>query len=241
MTDVEKLVYIAKRFVSNERAEDVAASLNLSGPWISLFLKKHAPELSGKNTEQRRLAAINWLDRRDRKDRTEKNIRAQLREMNVDNELIEFEGLTLDTALCFGRNDVRTIDDLAALSVDEIVGCTYVMADGENVYERGIAEDIGLSAQIAGDLIMRARVHVGMIDAKYSLPTQFDNMGPKLCNGTLFCGRECGVEVSENQTLCRSCWQKTIPASYAAIMSEMQFQEYLGTYDKPKHSEKDKP
>ena len=68
----------------------------------------------------------------------------KVEELNLDNSLKDFEGLTLDVLVKLGENNVKTLDDLADLAADELID---ILGKGS------ISEDD------ANALIMKAREH----------------------------------------------------------------------------------
>jgi N utilization substance protein A len=66
------------------------------------------------------------------------------KELGIDTDLVEFEGLTPDIIIKLGENGVKSRDDLADLATDELVEI--------------LGED-AISAKDAESLIMRARAH----------------------------------------------------------------------------------
>jgi len=82
----------------------------------------------------------------------------------VEDGVLEIEGVTLAMAVVFGENDVKTVEDVAGLIPDDLRGYNE-MKDGERVHEDGILEKFGLSADMAQNMIMQARVKAGWIDA----------------------------------------------------------------------------
>ncbi|HEV2363838.1 MAG TPA: transcription termination factor NusA [Caulobacteraceae bacterium] len=89
---------------------------------------------------------------------------ARRRELGVDDQVLEVEGVTLAMAVALGEHEVKTLEDLAGLVPDDIRGFYDTNKDGERVREPGVLEDFGLSAQEAEVLIMRARVAAGWIE-----------------------------------------------------------------------------
>ncbi|PHR60637.1 MAG: transcription termination/antitermination protein NusA [Robiginitomaculum sp.] len=82
----------------------------------------------------------------------------------VEDAVLEIEGVTLPMAVVFGKNDVKTVEDVAGLIPDDLRGYNE-MKDGERIHEDGILENFGLSADTAQAMIMQARVTAGWIDA----------------------------------------------------------------------------
>ena len=84
-----------------------------------------------------------------------------LREAQQD-ALSGLEGVTGVMAVRFGEKDVKTLEDLAGLTPDDLRGW-FETKNGERVREEGVLEGMNMSAEDAEDLIMRARVAAGWI------------------------------------------------------------------------------
>lgn len=88
---------------------------------------------------------------------------AERKAAGVEDDVLEIPGVTLPMAVAFGKNDIKTVEDVAGLVPDDVRGYTE-MKDGEKVHEEGILEDMKLSQEEATDMIMQARVKAGWID-----------------------------------------------------------------------------
>jgi N utilization substance protein A len=80
------------------------------------------------------------------------------RELGVEDAVAEVPGLTPAMLVALGENGVRTLDDLADLAVDELIGGTTV-AEGERVTTKGVLQDFDLDLEEAERIIMAARAH----------------------------------------------------------------------------------
>lgn len=80
----------------------------------------------------------------------------------VEDAVLTIEGVTLPIAVIFGENEIKTVEDVAGLIPDDLRGYNE-MKDGERVHEDGILESFGLSADVAQNMIMQARVLAGWI------------------------------------------------------------------------------
>ena len=89
---------------------------------------------------------------------------AERKAAGVEDAVLEIEGVTLPMAVAFGKNDIKSVEDVAGLVPDDIRGYTEVK-NGEKVHEEGILESFALNAKAATDLIMQARVKAGWIEA----------------------------------------------------------------------------
>src|SRR5579883_3252757 len=98
---------------------------------------------------------------------------ARRRELGVEDQVLEVEGVTLPMSVTLGENGVKTLEDLAGLVPDDIRGY-YETKDGERVRESGILDDFNLSPEEAEGLIMRARVAAGWIEPEPEIEEEFD-------------------------------------------------------------------
>jgi len=116
---------------------------------------------------QDELAAIEGFD-----DETAEELQARAREFlekqaaeqdaarkksGVEDSVLDIEGVTLAMAVIFGENDIKTVEDVAGLVPDDLLGWDEVK-DGETVHEDGMIEHMGMAPEDANLLIMQARV-----------------------------------------------------------------------------------
>ena len=91
---------------------------------------------------------------------------AKRKELGVDDGLIALLGEDVNAALAmavrFGENEVKTAEDLAGLTTDDLRGW-FETRDGERVREPGILDGFDVGAEASEQLIMGARVVVGWI------------------------------------------------------------------------------
>ncbi|WP_339332879.1 transcription termination factor NusA [uncultured Maricaulis sp.] len=99
---------------------------------------------------------------RDYLDRLAAEQDAKRKELGVEDDVLEVEGVLLAMAVKLGENDVKTVDDLAGLVTDDLRGW-FETKNGERVREPGILEEFNLSSEDAEMMIMRARVAAGWI------------------------------------------------------------------------------
>ncbi len=83
---------------------------------------------------------------------------ARRRELGVEDDLIQLDGLTPAMLVTLGENGVKTLDDLGDLARDELIGSIEVV-DGEKQRVPGILDGFGVSAEDADAIIMAARAH----------------------------------------------------------------------------------
>lgn len=89
---------------------------------------------------------------------------AARKKSGVEDTVLEIEGVTLAMSVIFGQNDIKTVEDVAGLVPDDLLGWDE-MKDGETVHEQGMIEHMGMAPEDAQMLIMQARVKAGWIDA----------------------------------------------------------------------------
>ena len=86
----------------------------------------------------------------------QEEISKRIKDLGLENELINHEGLTPGMLVTLGEQKILTLNDLADLASDELTG-TYDVIKGERVKIKGYLEDFALSKQEADSLIMSAR------------------------------------------------------------------------------------
>ncbi len=82
----------------------------------------------------------------------------------VEDEVLEIEGVTLAMAVKFGENEIRTVEDVAGLVPDDLLGWDEEKG-GETVHEAGFFEGMEMTPDEAQMMIMQARVKAGWIEA----------------------------------------------------------------------------
>ena len=89
----------------------------------------------------------------------QEEISNKIKELGLENELINHKGLTLGMLVTLGEQKILTLSDFADLASDELTG-SYDVIKGERVKIKGCLEDFALSKKEADDLIMSAREKV---------------------------------------------------------------------------------
>ena len=90
----------------------------------------------------------------------------------MEDELKTVPGVTAKMLVKFGENNVKTVEDLADLATDDLVGWTE-RKDGETVKHAGILDANEMSREDAEALIMQARVVAGWItEADLAKPSE---------------------------------------------------------------------
>jgi len=84
------------------------------------------------------------------------DIGKKLKELGVEDVLINFKGLTPGMLVTLGEKKIKTLKDLAELSTDELIG-GYDEKKGKKFKIEGYLEEFALIKNEAEDLIMNAR------------------------------------------------------------------------------------
>jgi N utilization substance protein A len=87
---------------------------------------------------------------------------AERRSLGVADELKDVPGITTAMLVALGKNDVRTLDDLAYCAADDLVGWVE-RKDGETVRYEGVLSGFDLTRQDAEDIVMAARLKAGIV------------------------------------------------------------------------------
>jgi transcription termination/antitermination protein NusA len=101
---------------------------------------------------------------RDHLSRIEAEQDARRRELGVQDELKEVEGVTTPMLVAFGENAIKTVEDLADCATDDLVGWTEKNG-AETVRHKGVLDGFEVSRAEAEAMIMTARVKAGWIEA----------------------------------------------------------------------------
>ena len=154
-----------KLFIEALDVDEVVAQLLASEGFTSI------EELA--YVEEREIAAIEGFDAetarelqaraRDYLARLDEELDAKRRALGVDDALKAIPGVTTRMLVKFGENGIRTVEDLAGCSTDDLLGWTE-RKDGETVRQPGILEGFELTREEAEALIMEARVKAGWIE-----------------------------------------------------------------------------
>ena len=80
------------------------------------------------------------------------------RNLGVSDEIAGIKGLTPAMLVALGNAGVKTRDDLADLSSDELIGWTEAV-DGAKKHQPGLLEGFDVSEEQANEIIMAARAH----------------------------------------------------------------------------------
>tara|TARA_B100001121_G_scaffold301597_1_gene312903 strand:+ start:496 stop:2049 length:1554 start_codon:yes stop_codon:yes gene_type:complete len=86
----------------------------------------------------------------------QEEISKKIKELGVESNLINHEGLTPGMLVTLGEQKILTLSEFADLASDELTG-SYDVIKGERIKIKGYLEDFALSKKEADDLIMSAR------------------------------------------------------------------------------------
>ena len=84
------------------------------------------------------------------------NIGKKLKDLGVDDNLINHKGLTPGMLFTLGEKKIKTLKDFAELSTDELIG-GYDEKKGVQFKIEGYLEEFALTKSEADDLIINAR------------------------------------------------------------------------------------
>ena len=86
----------------------------------------------------------------------------EAKKLGVQDDLIEFEGLTLKMVLALAKEGVKSVDDFAGCATDDLTGWTE-RVDGEKKHYEGMLEAFNIKPDMAEEMIMQARIQAGWI------------------------------------------------------------------------------
>ncbi|WP_095587752.1 transcription termination factor NusA [Actibacterium ureilyticum] len=85
------------------------------------------------------------------------------RELGVEDNLVDFDGLTPQMIEALAEDGVKTLEDFATCADWELAG-GWTTVDGERVKDDGILEKFDVSLEEAQNLVMTARIQLGWVD-----------------------------------------------------------------------------
>ena len=80
----------------------------------------------------------------------------KIKNMKVSNDLIQFDLLSKAMVVKLAENDIKTLDDFAGLTTDDLIGYLEVKGD-KNSKVTGLLEEFNLTREEGDQLIMEAR------------------------------------------------------------------------------------
>ncbi|MEL6550735.1 MAG: transcription termination factor NusA [Pseudomonadota bacterium] len=91
--------------------------------------------------------------------------------LGVEQQLIDFEGLSPQMIEALAEDGVKTLEDFATCADWELAG-GWTTVDGERVKDDGILEKFDVSLEEAQDMVMTARVLLGWVDPEEMVSQQ---------------------------------------------------------------------
>ena len=80
----------------------------------------------------------------------------KIKDLKVSNDLIQFDLLSKAMVVKLAENDIKTLDDFAGLTTDDLIGYLEVKGD-KNSKVTGLLEEFNLTREEGDQLIMEAR------------------------------------------------------------------------------------
>ena len=99
-------------------------------------------------------------------ERQAEELDARRKELGVDDEVMELDGMSPAFSVKLGENEVKTVEDVAGLVPDDLTGWRENGPDGKPVWQEGILKKGEMRKDDAQLFIMKARVQVGWIEAE---------------------------------------------------------------------------
>ncbi|MCG7392774.1 transcription termination factor NusA [Microvirga sp. ACRRW] len=96
--------------------------------------------------------------------RIEADNEARRKELGVEDDLKEIDGVTTAMLVAFGENDIKSVEDLAGCATDDLAGWTEGKGPEATRY-KGALDGFDVSRTEAESMIMAARVKAGWIEA----------------------------------------------------------------------------
>jgi transcription termination/antitermination protein NusA len=91
--------------------------------------------------------------------------------LGVRDDLANFEGLSPEMLVALGEGGVKSLEDLADCATDDLTGWNE-RKNGQTTKHKGILTEVGVAADEAEGLIMKARVQLGWIEAPVEQETE---------------------------------------------------------------------
>jgi transcription termination/antitermination protein NusA len=86
------------------------------------------------------------------------------RALGVRDDLAGFEGLSPEMTVALGEAGIKSLEDFADCATDDLTGWNE-RKDGQTIKHKGALNELGVTSQEAEQLIMRARIQLGWIEA----------------------------------------------------------------------------
>jgi N utilization substance protein A len=106
----------------------------------------------------------------------EAELEKRCKELKIEDDIREVEGLSIEMLVALGENDVKCVEDLAECATDDLIGWSE-RKDGEVTKYEGFLDGFNIRKFQAEEMIMTARVKAGWIseeDLKKDEPEEED-------------------------------------------------------------------
>jgi N utilization substance protein A len=90
--------------------------------------------------------------------------KSQAASLSLEHAFDDIPGILTAMLVAFGRNGIRTVEDLAACATDDLLGWTERRGD-EITMHPGILGDMVVSRKECDAIILQARIRAGWIEA----------------------------------------------------------------------------
>ena len=90
---------------------------------------------------------------------------AKRKELGVEDAVAKVAGVTTAMLVAFGENDIKTVEDLAGATPDDLIGWTERKKekDAEPIRHKGVLDGFEIDRKGAEEMIMAARIEAGWI------------------------------------------------------------------------------
>ena len=147
-----------ENFVKNLELDETLGQLLVAEGFSSIDdIKDSTAEVLSKIEGIENDTAITLIERaKDFYLKDQEKISKSIKDLGVENDLINFKGLTPGMLVTLGKQKILNLSDFADLASDELTG-GYDIVKGERIKIKGYLEDFALSKSESDDLIMSAR------------------------------------------------------------------------------------
>ena len=97
------------------------------------------------------------------------------KELGIKDDLLEIEELSLKMIVALGENDVKSLEDFAYCSSDDLLGWDETVGE-EKIHENDILEGFDITYSQANNLIMSSRIKLGIIPDEFE-SNEINNQG----------------------------------------------------------------
>jgi N utilization substance protein A len=98
------------------------------------------------------------------------------KDLGVSDDIEKIDGITLNMLVVLGENKIKSLDDFADFSTDELYGWID-KTDLGSKKQKGLFSDFDISRETIEKMILDARIKLGWIEEKNSEETSLENEG----------------------------------------------------------------